>query len=162
MADTPYNKSSGLTTEDIFERRLASRITLLGSNVLTAINAYADIDDVIPYVVINGVQPVPADTGANFPALTSGANSSCGIVVYNQDGFANGLVDVQVPALSIQSLTMTAGIVDAYGAVSGLYNTGVTASNNLAFRVVCTGLNLGAAVSTSNFWIDLVYKYKNV
>ncbi len=160
MADVSYVYSSSLTTQDIFERRIASKITLLGSNVLTDINAYSDVTNVIPYVVINGAQPVPADTGANFPALTSGANSSCGIVVSCQDGFQ--LVDVQVPAFSIQSLSMTGGICDPYGAVFGLYNTGVTASNNLAFRVVCTGLNLGAAVSTSSFWINAVYKFKNV
>lgn len=162
MVATPYVKSSSLTTEDIFEREVAAQLTILGSNVLTAINSYSDVPDVVPGVVINGVQPTFTDAGTGFPAFTSGAGSSAGVVVYCQDAMANGVINISVPTVSLQSLTMSSGIIDLYGAVLGLYNTGVTVSNNLAFRLTCVGLNLGAAVSTTQCWLQINYKYKNV
>lgn len=155
--DTPFNKSSILTDADIFQRRFAAKITLVGSTVLTNLNAYSDNSAVIPYVEINGVQPTPADSDANFGTLDSNAApSTTGILVLCQD--AVELISATVPPESIVSGSMTAGVTTRKGGAL----IGSTTSYNLAYVVSCTGLDLDSAIANHSFWVNHAYQYKNV
>jgi len=162
---SPFLKSGPIETQNIQIRRIAVKVTLIGNTVKTSIYGNTDTPDTRAYVEINGVQPSTSgtgalfleDAGATFGTLDSdAAPSTIGILL--KVGDAIELVKAEVPTLTISSNAMTAGVITKAGAST----TGVTASNNIAFVVSGTNLDLDADVSNHIFWVDVTYKAKLV
>lgn len=164
MAQTPTVKSSSIETQNVFVKKDTAKIVLVGSTVLTNLNAYSDVTDIIPYVEINGVQPTPADTGAALPTLDSNASPTIfGVVDYCQD--AQYLIDAYIPLSSAYDITgatayptVTATAVTWYGAS----RTGITVSKNISLACSLTGLDLDAAINNYSVTILITYKSLNV
>lgn len=133
------------------------RIVLVGSNVVANINAFPLFNkDMLPFVEATG-QPTAAadavDPDNNFPVLDSNAApSTVGIILAVGD--ASSVIDIQIPTLSISSLSMSAGVPSLFG----VGNTGITPAGNICFVVSCTGLQLDAAVANSLFDVLVTYK----
>lgn len=133
------------------------RIVLVGDTTAANITAYPLYNSqMLPFVESN-VQPTARadaiDPDNNFPTLDSNAApSTVGIIL--QVGDAEAVVDIQIPTLSIASLSMTAGVPSLYG----VSNTGITPAKNICFVVSCTGLDLDSAVANSLFDVLVTYK----
>ncbi len=127
----------------------------LDANVL-AFSHYNE--DIVPYV-FTGVQPTPADAGANIPTLGNGLNSTIGIVAYCQD--AAQLLKVELYPLTIVNTglggTLTSGVVVSAD-LGGAASTGVSISKNICFRLGLNGLTLNAGAGTHIFNLAITYK----
>lgn len=159
MASDVELADSSLEASRLRYREVNALATLYGNTTAASIAGGSDVTNIKVYVESSG-QPTPVDSGANFGTLDSNAAPSViGILVLTGLTVATGnalrVVNVEIPALSITSASMTAGVVSLKGASS----TGVTASGNIAFTVSCTGLDLSvdAAIANSSFNVIVSY-----
>lgn len=115
-------------------------------------------EDIVPYV-FTGVQPTPADAGANIPALGNGLNSTIGIVAYVQD--AAQLMNVELYPLTIFNSglggTLSAGAV-ILADLGGAASSGVSSSKNICFRLALSGLTLNGGAGVHIFDLAITYK----
>lgn len=158
MADQGFGKPA-IEQQAVMNKTLSFKVKIVGSTAIASITAGTTANDGIRVWLENNSASAPTD--ANFSGLTLSVAPTV-IGVYVNVGDAIRLGGVTVPVNSIRSASMTAGVVTNKGATSLISgNTGVTASNNLAFQVSCTTLDCDAAALTHEFNVELTYDAKS-
>lgn len=158
MADQGFS-SPGLEAMAIKRKHLSLKVVLYGSTTEGSITAaVTNCPDNTARIYLSS-QSLTAPSGTNYASLTSTAAPTV-IGVFLDVGDAKRLHGVTVPANTIKSPTMTAGVITNKGAVSAIYASGysgVTADKDLAFQVSCTTLDLDAAAVNHEFSIEVEY-----
>lgn len=133
-------------------RRLCFEVTLVGSTTLGSTSGFTNAP--VGVQVWSQATSATAPSAANFASLVSNATPTV-IGLYVLDGRATKLNNVTLLAASIQSASMTAGVVTFKGAATsaalGTISTGVSSDGNLAFQVSCTTLKLTADALNHKF-----------
>lgn len=139
----------------IMNARLSFKVKLIGNTTAASVTAGTTANDGIS--VWLEAASLSAPTDANFSGLQSSATPTV-IGIYIEDGSAIRLGGVTVPVNSIRSASMTAGVITDKGVASAIAgSTGVTTSQNLAFQVSCTGLDVNAAAIDHEFNVEVTY-----
>lgn len=133
-------------------RQLSFEVTLFGSTTLASTTGFSNAP--VGVQVWTQATSATAPSTANFASLLSSATPTV-IGIYVKDGKAVKLNNVTILAATIQSASMTAGVVTFKGATTtaalGTISTGVDSLGNLAFQVSCTGVDLDAAAINHKF-----------
>lgn len=133
-------------------RQLSFEVTLFGSTTLASTTGYTNAP--VGVQVWTQATSATAPSAANFASLLSSATPTV-IGIYLLDGQAKKLNNVTLLAATIQSASMTAGVVTFKGeqtaAALGTISTGITSDGNVAFQVSCTGLDLDSAALNHKF-----------
>lgn len=156
MSDQGFS-SPGLEAMAIKRKQLALKILLRGSTTEGSITAeVVNCPDATARVYLSS-QSLTAPSEANFSGLGS-ASAPTVIGVFLDVGDARRVHNIAVPANTIKSSTMTAGVITNKGATHAITgNTGVTSNKDIAFQVSCTTLDLDAAANNHEFSVDVEY-----
>ncbi len=140
----------------IKNHRLTFTVTVVGNTTEASVTASTNANNGITVWLSSASLTAPSN--ANFASLVSSATPTV-IGIYLTDGRAVRLNRAAVETPSIQSASMTAGVVTFKGAAAslGTGRTGVTSDNNIAFQISCTTLLATAAALSHQFSVDLEY-----
>lgn len=155
MSDQGFSQAQN-EQRAVKNKSLAIEVTLLGSTTLAACLGYSNAPEGV--TVWTQASSATAPSNANFASLVSNATPTV-IGVYVNSGRAVKVNRCAVDANTIFSASMTAGVVTLKGdaATLGSNRTGITADNNIALQVSCTGVDQDAAPINHKFTLELDY-----
>jgi hypothetical protein len=142
-------------------KELAFKVSIVGNTTAASIKTYADGSILVYHENdTRTVTAVDSDIGFALTDLENGAVPAV-IGVLIPVGDAEEIVEITVPSNGIVNTSLTGAMTAGVATKKGASSTGVTASDNIAFTLSCTGLDIDEDVATTpncTFWVKVKYR----